>query len=106
MAGIRDEAFPLPDGVHTDCCIVYDRATGEIVHIHEALIFPNAQAPQEDKILADALALASEMNQRDASDLATLRLARDTIQEEPRMRYRVDINTLRLVKEHAPRRQR
>lgn len=68
-------------------CVVYDTASGEIVHTHRVVTLEGGQEPSADEIAADAVSLASD--RRGSGDgLDALHASHDALQ--PGRRYRVE----------------
>jgi hypothetical protein len=78
------------------CCVAYDKTSGKIHHIHEAVTMEGAEETPRDHIERAALALAGERG-HDVGSLAVLFV--DSAQFEPRVRYRVDVRSRALVQE-------
>ena len=76
--------------------VVYNRTTGDIVHVHQALWPPYREAPKAAAIDAEALRVAAEASKssRDALDVLTVEL--ETL--ETKGHYAVDVRKKALVR--------
>lgn len=92
---------PEPEELRSDACIVYDRATGEILHTHEVITLPGAHPPDEKELAAEALALASEGSGKKAQGLDILRVDRQRMKVQRGLRYKVDVKRRHLIEERT-----
>jgi len=74
--------------------VVYDSATGDVVHYHHVVVLPRGKAPSEEKIEADALSFAAKFTQRDVASLKALRVESDDFLDG--VAYKVNLNTTKL----------
>jgi|SRR5271166_3562722 len=82
--------------------VIYDRATGEIVHIHYVVILPKAEVPDEDHLDAEAVSQASRFSKRPGAGLQALKVEASEFQAS--VRYRVNLETRKLQPiEETPR---
>jgi hypothetical protein len=79
-----------------ECRIVYDKGTGQIVHIHHTLVVPGAHMPSNEDIDGDAMSHASRLAQRPPSELAILSVHPAELSDLRRKRYAVDTSTGKL----------
>lgn len=89
---------------HRTTVVVYERATGHIIHVHEVLTERGGQHPAEEAIQAAAIEHALEGprgRQLTVSGLASLPLKED-FEPQAEHDYRIDLATRRLVR--SPRR--
>jgi hypothetical protein len=82
--------------------VIYDRASGEIVHIHHVVILPKAEAPDEEHLDADAVALASRFSKRPGAELLALKVESSEFQADARYRVNPETRKLQQIGE-APR---
>jgi hypothetical protein len=88
-----------PQEGHRTTVVVYERSTGEIVHVHEVLTERGGRHPAPKVIEASALEYALEAPRTrpaTARTLATLQLPKQ-FEPAPGHSYRVDPRTRRLV---------
>ncbi len=78
-----------------DTRVIYDRETGEILHVHQALAVPGAKLPDERELQYSALDLASQMTGRPAEQMAVLSVREEELNS--RIRYKVNVHDRRLV---------
>ncbi len=76
--------------------IVYDKANGEIVHVHQVLWRPDRETPAASVIDADARRVAAKITQRAEHTLEVLPVKLETL--ERNTIYAVDLRTKELVK--------
>jgi len=76
--------------------VVYDKGTGEIVHVHQTVWPPDLAPPEESTIDAEARRVAAQVTKRgdDALDVLPVKLA--TLEAD--VTYTVDLRTKKLVK--------
>ncbi len=73
---------------------VYDRETGEILHIHEVMLMQGGKLPDEKDLKASAIAVAGKFINRSEAQLDAI-----FVQEElvPGKKYHVDVQGKRLI---------
>lgn len=76
--------------------VVYEKASGKIVHVHKAMWKSQRQAPPSADIDADALRVASKVLGRAESHLDVLAAELDHL--KPEAHYAVDTATKKLIK--------
>jgi hypothetical protein len=89
---------PAQEGQRTTV-VVYDRTTGEIIHVHEVLTERGGRHPSQKSIESAAVAYALDSSRGrslTATALATLPL-KERFEPEPEHEYRVDPKSRRLV---------
>jgi hypothetical protein len=74
--------------------VVYDRVTGEIIHLHHTAVFERALTPSEDEMVREALTQA-EQARADLSRVSSLFLGSRLL--NPDYEYRVDPDTRTLI---------
>jgi hypothetical protein len=82
--------------LETSVRVVYEKASGKIVHIHKAMWRPQRKPPPSSDIDADALRVASKVRGRAANQLDVLVVKLDQL--EPKGIYAVDTKAKKLVK--------
>ena len=82
--------------LETSVRVVYEKASGKIMHIHKAMWRPERQAPPSSDIDADARRVASKVRGMPESQLDVLAVKLDQL--EPKAVYAVDIKAKKLVK--------
>ena len=90
---------PAQEGDRTTV-VVYERATGDIVHIHEVVTERGGKHPSQKAIEAAAVEYALEGprgRQLSAKGVAALQL-KERFEALPEHDYRVDLKTRRLVR--------
>jgi len=75
--------------------IVYDKATGEVVHVHQVLWRPDREAPSTSVIDTDARRVAAKVAQRDEHTLEVLPVELEAL--ERNTTYVVDLRTKKLI---------
>lgn len=80
--------------------VVFDRATGSIVHVHHSMPL-DTRAPEKAQLAADALRLAEQLTDRDRADLDTISV-RDADLEQ-RRRLKVDVTSRRIIAIDEPK---
>ena len=88
-----DEGSRTSSGVDTR--VIYDRETGEILHVHQALAVPGVKLPDESELKAAALDLASQTTGRPVEQMDVLSVREEELR--PRTRYQVNVQDRRLV---------
>lgn len=76
--------------------MVYDKASGDVVHVHQVMWPPDAKAPPESVIDADARHAAAKVTQRGEDTLDVLAVKLESL--ERNTGYAVDLQTKKLVK--------
>jgi hypothetical protein len=76
--------------------IVYDKANGEVVHVHQVLWRPDREAPAQSVIDADARRVAAKIAKRAEETLDVLPVKLEQL--ERNIAYAVDLRTKELVK--------
>lgn len=76
--------------------IVYDKANGEIVHVHQVLWRPDKEAPAATVVDADARRVAAKVGKRAEHTLDVLPV--ELAKLERNATYAVDLQTKALVK--------
>jgi len=76
--------------------IVYDKANGEIVHVHQVAWRPDREAPAASVIDAEARRIAAQVRKRAEDTLDVLPVKLETL--EPDAAYAVDLRRKELVK--------
>ena len=84
----------LPEGTQEHTFLVYDPDSGEVVHGHKAVVFPGGDSLSHEELERQALELAAQVTERDASSLRALAVAHDEL--EHGAHYRVDPASRRL----------
>jgi hypothetical protein len=82
----------------TATCVVYDKKTGGILHIHQLISMPGAKPRSMEALHARALELAGKMTGKKMTELAALSVQHEQL--KPDRLYRVD--TKRRVIIEAP----
>jgi hypothetical protein len=85
-----------PTVLQTSVRVVYEKASGKIIHIHKAMWRPERQAPPPPDIDADARRVASKVRGMPENQLDALAVDLDEL--EPKVVYAVDIKAKKLVK--------
>jgi hypothetical protein len=76
--------------------IVYDKVSGEVVHVHQVLWRPDREAPSTSVIDTDARRVAAKVAQRAEHTLDVLPVEMEAL--ERNTAYVVDLRTKKLVK--------
>lgn len=79
----------------TRTLVVFDRTTGDIVHVHHLMIAPGVRAPEEAQVAAEALRMAEQVGERAQAELDTISVNDSDL--APRKRLKVDVTSRRLV---------
>jgi hypothetical protein len=82
--------------LETSVRVVYEKASGKIIHIHRAMWRPHREPPPSSDIDADALRVASKVRGKAENQLDVL--AVKVAQLEPKAIYAVDTKAKKLVK--------
>jgi hypothetical protein len=61
--------------------VVYDAQTGQVVHTHHVVVLPNAKAPSEKQLDADAISLAGKVGRRPTNSLKVLTVKSDDFRD-------------------------
>lgn len=64
----------MPSSSNVDTRIVFDRATGEILHVHQSLALLGAQLPDDEELAASALSFAADRTNRSQAEMDVLRV--------------------------------
>ena len=75
-----------------DACVVYDRSTGKVLHVHRIVCIGQQPVPPQGNVDGDALRYALQHVKRDKNQLDTLHVA-----ELPHGTYKVNVETKELV---------
>jgi hypothetical protein len=75
--------------------VVYDVATGYIVHIHQVMALPGAEVPDGIDIDAQARSLASQISGKSEEELGVLNVKAEEVKSE--VGYAVDLDAHRLI---------
>lgn len=75
--------------------VVYDKATGDIVHTHQVMALPGVQIPSGIDIDAQARVLASRISGKSEEELDVLNVQPEQVRSDAA--YAVDLDTNRLV---------
>jgi electron transfer flavoprotein alpha/beta subunit len=75
--------------------VVYDKATGRIVHTHQVMALPGAEIPSGIDIDAQARSLASRISGQSEEELDVLNVQPGEARSE--VAYAVDLGTHRLI---------
>jgi len=62
--------------------VVYDARTGRVVHTHHAIVLPNAKAPSEEQLDADAISLAGKVGGHPTNSLKVLTVKSDEFRDD------------------------
>lgn len=76
-------------------CVVYDPESGRMHHLHRVVTFEGGSEPSPEQIAADALKAFHGLHAGRHGKFETLHVDHDAI--EPGKKYRVDVQTKRLV---------
>jgi hypothetical protein len=83
-----------------DAVIVYERATGRIVHVHEVITMPGAKHPESHAMSARALEMVARRGRHAAESIATLVVPAERVKHTKHAH--VDVESLTLVDGAAP----
>jgi hypothetical protein len=84
------------NGTKVDLCVVYNEATGEIIHSHQIVTLPGATPPTEKELEDEALTLASGNSNNPKIRMAVLPVRIDDFR--PDGIYKVNLDKKCLVK--------
>lgn len=87
------ESSPISHRIDTR--IVYDRETGEIIHIHQALALPGGKLPDENELRCSAIDLASRETGTSGEKMDVIRIREDDLNNNTK--YSVDVKKKCLV---------
>jgi hypothetical protein len=76
-------------------CVIYDPASGRVIHTHEVLTFPGGRQVTDADAEAEALALLARRSGKDVSGFGVLHVPCGEYQRG--VRYRVELPTRRLI---------
>jgi hypothetical protein len=82
-----------------DTRVIYDRVTGEILHIHQAVALPGIKLPDENELRASAIKLASRLTGSAADRMDVLFIREEELKS--RIKYKVNVQTKCLVAEQC-----
>jgi hypothetical protein len=88
----------LSSAAKTATCVVYDKKTGAILHIHQLISMPGAKPRTTEALHTRALELAGKITSKKMTELAALSMEQEQLQ--PDKLYLVD--TKRKVVIEAP----
>jgi|ERR1700734_3359098 hypothetical protein len=88
------KALPLRLELPRTVRVVYDPKTGAIVHTHHVVVLPNAKAPTDKQLDADAISLAGKISKHPTDSLKVLTLKSDDFHDG--VNYAVNVATGRL----------
>ena len=71
--------------------VVYDAKTGRVVHTHHVVVLPNANAPSEKQLDADAISLAGKVGGHSTNSLKVLTVKSDDFRDG--VAYAVNLTT-------------
>ena len=78
-----------------DTRVVYDRETGEILHIHQAVVLPGVKFPDENELRASAIDLASRSTGTSGEQMDVIRVREEDLKAHTK--YKVDVQNKCLV---------
>jgi hypothetical protein len=84
----------LPEGSREHTFLIYDAASGEIVHGHKVLVLPFGDSPSDEELVHQALDTAEQVTKRKGSSLKALAVKDEQL--EPGAAYRVDPRSQKL----------
>jgi hypothetical protein len=87
--------------MHRSSHVVYDKTTGEIVHVHHVAVVPGATAPSDEDNEASAIKWATTVTRRNTQDVATISIDRSDMRRGHR--YAVDISEKKLREQPGPK---
>jgi len=83
-----------------DACVVYDRSTGKVLHVHRVVCVGQQPTPAHGKVADDSLRYALQHVKCDNNQLDTLHVA-----ELPHGRFKVNLQTKELVRYNRHRKK-
>lgn len=88
--------MPVESSPHrVDTRVIYNRETGEILHIHQASTLPGGRLPGEDELIACAIDVASRSTGVSGEQMDVIRVREEDL--TPKIKYMVDVQSKRLV---------
>jgi hypothetical protein len=78
-----------------DTRVIYDRETGEILHVHQSVALPEIKLPGEDELRASAIDLASKMTGRPVQQMDVISVREEELKAGTK--YIVNVQDKRLV---------
>jgi hypothetical protein len=78
-----------------DTRVIYDRETGEILHIHQAVVLPGVRFPDENELRASAIDLASRNTGTSREQLDVIRVQEEDLKTNTK--YQVDVQNKCLI---------
>src|SRR5215211_8577277 len=84
----------LPEGSREHTFLIYDAASGEIVHGHKVVVLPFGESPSDEELMRQALDTAEQVTKRRGPSLKALAVRDDQL--EPGATYRVDPRSQKL----------
>jgi hypothetical protein len=82
-----------------DIRVVYDRETGEILHVHQAIALAGIKLPNEDVLRTSAVELASRMTGRPVQQLDAVAVREEQL--ETGTKYKVNVQNKSLVAQQS-----
>src|ERR1700732_1521412 len=82
-----------------DTRVIFDRETGEILHIHQAVALPGIKFPDENKLRASAVDLASRTTGRPVQQMDVLSVREEELKTGTK--YKVNVQNKCLVAEQS-----
>lgn len=89
----HDRADQIDEALRTH--VVFDRATGDIVHIHHSVTASDERTLEESQLVADALRLAADLTGRAQADLDTISVCDSDLVR--RRRLKVDVTSRQII---------
>ena len=93
MSTLTDSKFGTPTS--RQICVIYDPATGQIVHTHQHVTYPGGAKVTASEVEAEGLAVLGRRLKTDVKGLHTLHVDPKEYQEGSR--YRIDPASQRLI---------
>jgi len=78
-----------------DTRVIYDRETGEILHVHQAIALPGIKFPDENELRASAIDVASRMTGRPVEQMDVLCVREEELKTGAK--YKVNVQNKCLV---------
>jgi hypothetical protein len=92
MAMREESSHPAP---RVDTRIVYDRETGEIIHVHQSVVLAGVKFPDEHELRASAVDLASKSTGKSGEQMDVLSVREEDL--DAATQYKVDVQNRCLV---------
>jgi hypothetical protein len=86
---------PTGSSSGTDTRVVYDRQTGDILHVHQFISLPGVLLPNAAELSAVACDLASRITGKSIEHMGVLAVEEDELKNDAN--YRVDVTNACLV---------